>query len=133
MSEERRLTPPPSPLPPVPRNVIFELEQRYRIITRQEQQIESLASLVAELERENRELRLTANLPPTGKVTTLVGIEPSRLRELELCERRWETCERLAEARGFTSHEWVILFKTGDLDFASAVDNASREDTTNVD
>lgn len=64
-------------------------------------EIKELRARIAELERENAELKIY--------------------------KRRWETVERLAESRGFTSHEWVILFKTGDLDFASAVDDAGRE------
>jgi len=92
-----------------------------------------LSTRIDELERENAELRLAANLTPTGKITTLVGIEPSRLRELELCERRWKTCERLATTeRERWAGRWMWSLPTLNVDvydtFAAAVDNASRED-----
>lgn len=98
-----------------------------------------LSTRIDDLERENHELRLAANLPPTGKITTLVGIEPSRLRELELCERRWETVESIANEfdisrrKGGTYTAWCVEVPSDGKDFAAAVDNASREDTTNAD
>lgn len=54
----------------------------------------------------------------------------ARIAELERNAERWRECERLAEARGITSHYWSMMFRidTGTLEGNIDASIASRKE-----